>query len=449
MTNTPSGLTVELAPPPGWGQIPRETDAPAGDVALFAPADWRDDWGLRPSITVAVGADGAAGSVRVLLTETVASVRAMGSGARVMAVDLWQDDAGRRLLHTRPQGEALVCVTTWMRVVAGRPVSITATVDADRYLRVMPLVEQSVAGAALPEGTGPTSEPTSEPASGSGSWPVSPGEPRRDGFWAGQGETLEDLGRLVDVQPWVPQGWALSRAAWSALALAGRGLIRGLRVTGPEVQELADADLVDARGRLTKDGEALHTVLTGARRRIRVESSAAGISGVFEAAVLDGTALVWATEGPRRAAQPAPAGEGLRGATCGTVLWLPTMHLPAQLAAWIGLGPAWPMATSPGAMPRAVLDRRTGDPTAPPPADADDHLREVWSQPWSTWSLVTDTGHAVAAVQAGRHGTFRLLDVAPEDPPRTSTQDQEQERVQLTAWPAVDVFAVLVGVSML
>lgn len=135
-------LTVHLQPPDGWVQIPQESDDDGAVLLALAPGDWSAELGLRPSIVIGLGAP-TDGSIRSVATETAATFVALG-GHRVVSWDLWTDEHGRRLLVTYPAGDALVCATTWVRLEGDRPLSVTATVDADRYLRLMPLISAAV-----------------------------------------------------------------------------------------------------------------------------------------------------------------------------------------------------------------------------------------------------------------------------------------------------------------
>lgn len=262
-------------------------------------------------------------------------------------------------------------------------------------------------------------------------------EPRIDEHWQSQGETLEDLGRLHEAQPWQPQGVTLSRQGFAAFAAAGGGLLRGTRVKDDAaVRELAAAGLVDEGGRLTSEGESTHTVLRSADRRIRVESVAGGVPGTYEAARLQGTVVAWATASPQQSAgDPVTGRKALSTATSGTLLWFPTMQLVGDLAGWLQVGPSWPMAVTPVSLPQELVTARSDDPSVPPPADADDNLRAVWAQPWFTWTLGTDTEHQLAGIHAGRHGHLRLV--------------AEGDRLQLQPLPAETLFSMLVGVSLL
>lgn len=432
MTSPPADLTVHLEPPPGWVPIPQEPDDDGTVLLALAPAEWQEDWGVRPNLVVALGAP-TSGSIRAVATRTAATLLALEAGHRIVSWDLWGDDGGRRLLVTYPAGTALVAAMTWLRLEGDRPLSVTATVDADRYLRVMPLMMDAVRtlrveGAAADGGR----------AAGAGGDLAE--EPRTDEFWSRHGETLEDLARLQRAQPWAPDGLSLSRGAFAAFAEAGRGLLGGPRVRDrAAVEELQRAGLVDGSGRLTEDGRTTHAALAGADRRIRVESAAGGVPGTLEVARHGDTALVWATDPPVRwAGEPARGRDALASATTGTLQWVPLMHLPEQLAAWLQVGPAWPMATHPPLLPRDLVLARAEDDGTPPPPDADDHLRAVWAEPWFTWTLTTSTGHAAAGVHAGRHGHFRLSQ--PEGPDTV---------VHLQSFPSEPLFALLVGVGLL
>ena len=140
---TPPDLDIHVEPPPGWAQIQQEPDDDGSVLLTIAPQSWAEELGLRPNLVIGLGAP-TQESVRAVATQTAATLLAMGPGHRMIAWDLWQDDAGRRLLSTWPSGDALVCTTTWLRLEGDRPLSLTATVDSDRYLRVMPLISACV-----------------------------------------------------------------------------------------------------------------------------------------------------------------------------------------------------------------------------------------------------------------------------------------------------------------
>ena len=138
-------LTVELYPPPGWGPIEQEPDDEGTVLLALAPTDWAADLGVRPNLVIGLGPESEE-SIGAVATQTAATLIALEQGHRLVSWDLWRDEGGRRLLSTWPSGDALICTTTWMRVEEGRPLSVTATVDADRYLRVMPFIGAAVDG---------------------------------------------------------------------------------------------------------------------------------------------------------------------------------------------------------------------------------------------------------------------------------------------------------------
>lgn len=153
MTTAESPLRVDLTPPPGWTTVDPPVQQEGTRVTGLTPADWPEDWGLRPSLVLTVGAP-TDDSVRALATESVATLLADVLGCRVVAYEPWQDESGRRLLTTYPSGDALVCSTTWLRLHDRTPVAVTATVDADRYTRVIPLLEDAVATLRVDEEAG-------------------------------------------------------------------------------------------------------------------------------------------------------------------------------------------------------------------------------------------------------------------------------------------------------
>ena len=263
-------------------------------------------------------------------------------------------------------------------------------------------------------------------------------EPRLDDFWRARGEALEDLSRLHGSQHWEPDGVRLSRDAFVALAQVGRRRVGAARVKDEAAAtELESVGLVDGAGRLTDDGMTTHAVLSTADRRIRVESAASGVPGTYEAARRQGAVVVWATDSPASWDGRTTLGrDRLASATSGTLLWLPTMQLPTDLAAWLQVGPSWPMDLPPDAIATDLVTARMDDPRAPAPDGAGEFLREVWAQPWFTWTVTTDTEHRLAGIHAGRHGHLRL-------------QDHGSSLVTLGALPSEAFFSILVGMSLL
>ncbi len=138
-----------LTVPDGWAQIPQEPDEEGFSAFVMAPAEWSEDLGFRPNIWVMTGRE-TDESVASLATQTVAVTLDQAS-TRVIAHDLWGDQQGRRLVSTYQSETALICVTQWIRLHRGRPFTLVASVDADRYLRVTHLINGVVDSLSFEE----------------------------------------------------------------------------------------------------------------------------------------------------------------------------------------------------------------------------------------------------------------------------------------------------------
>lgn len=261
-------------------------------------------------------------------------------------------------------------------------------------------------------------------------------EPRPDTFWAGRGVELEDLTRLREAQAWRPEGLPLSREAYVALAAQSSDL-RSLQPCVRE--EFIQIGLLQEDGTPTDDGRTVVTVLGSGGRRLRLEAAAGGVPTSLEATLHAGVAVVWATDSPVPWAGRESLGrDALRVATHGHLQWLPVMHLPAELCAWLGVGPAWqPVPDPPVTVDRELLGVRTDEPATPLPDSASDDLRVLWAEPWFTWLLAVDTGHVAAGLHAGRHGQHRIV----EDP-------HDASLVRLLPWNSEHLFRTLTTASL-
>lgn len=148
------GLRATLAIPDGWQQVAQEPDGEGFAPLVLSPADWPEDFGFRPSIGVLGGP----------VEEPVASPHLVGSQAlavalsrpdtRVLAYDLWLDGDGRRLVFAYLDDRRTVVVVQHLMVHRGRRLTISASTDSDRYLRVSPALDQALAGLELLEEDG-------------------------------------------------------------------------------------------------------------------------------------------------------------------------------------------------------------------------------------------------------------------------------------------------------
>ena len=172
--------------------------------------------------------------------------------------------------------------------------------------------------------------------------------------------------------------------------------------------ELVDAGLATDDGKLTEQGQLVKQILTKPSARVRVESSRGRAPLTFEAYVLSGQAVIVASTSPATLVED-PHGEDILAASGRVQLdFVDVSYVPIALAAWVGLAPAWSLATSPELIDEKLLVHRMDDPAVPPPADADENLKYVWSQPWFLWTLTgTGLAHGLVMVNAGCGRPFR------------------------------------------
>ncbi|GGC06892.1 hypothetical protein [Cellulomonas carbonis] len=236
--------------------------------------------------------------------------------------------------------------------------------------------------------------------------------PRLDPYLASIGEPLEDVSRVVAAQPFRSTGPSLDRASLAALTTATP------EPTGTEADPaLVDAGLLAPDGTPTAHGRLVAGALTQPDGHLRVEASDAGRPRAFDAYLVGGLAVVLSGPSPAgaesatadddaSAAHPDESGQSDDGMRLDLV---DAAHVPGMIAAWVGLGPAWSLATSPEAIPERVVLARADDADAPPPADADPHLLRAWQQPWCLWTFQgTGLTHGRVMVNAGASGHFAL-----------------------------------------
>ena len=238
--------------------------------------------------------------------------------------------------------------------------------------------------------------------------------PRQDAFLAGLGERLEDLSGVSGAQPWNPSGPRLTRRALALWQGAGRTRVRTESLAHGDRTRwdaLCEAGLAAPDGSVTRFGAELGDLLSSHDLQVRVEATDGHLAHSFVAYCRGDRAVVLATEAPGgRDRDAVPSVREV--ADVASALTLDVVHrswLPVALASWIGLAPAWSLATLPAEVPQELLQRRMDDPTVPPPADANAHLREVWSQPWVIWTMTTNPAQGGAAmIRAGARGMFGL-----------------------------------------
>jgi hypothetical protein len=423
------GRPVTLAD--GWQRL----DIPGAEVALAGPATTAaaDGSMFRPSFTVIVAAAAPDADVRTLATQAVAGVRAAIPTAHVLAYDVWPlpdghpGGHGRRLLLTFQQDAVPLVVRQWIAVADGVVTTVTATTSVTQHLGLERALDDLAAQAlsAPPD-------PGAVARSAAGvDVPVPPlgadaPLPRLDPYLADDG--LEDLSRIGPSQPFASDGPRIAGVDVDVLAAA---------VAGPQDDPpaaLVAAGLLDADGALTPEGTAVARVLAAPTGRVRVESGRGRAPLTLDVYARDGVAVAVATASPASLVE-APHGDDLLAAATSVQLdMLDTAAVPGLVAAWVGLAPAWSLATEPAELPEELVTTRVDAPEVPPPPGADAHLRHVWDQPWTLWTLRSGTGDGVAYVNAGRCGQLALTAA-------------EGDAVGLAAVPSAQVWSTLVAVS--
>lgn len=250
--------------------------------------------------------------------------------------------------------------------------------------------------------------------------------PRLDPYLESIGESVEDLSRIAADQPYESLGPLLPRQALEILA--GRPGTEGLK-------ELVDAELATEDGKLTEQGELVKQILTQPIAQLRLESSRGRATLTFEAYIYGGQAVLLASASPASLTE-VPHGEDILTASALVRLdFVPAGYVPIAMASWTGIAPAWSLATSPELIDEELLIHRADDDAVPPPADADAHLKYVWSQPWFLWTLSgTGLDSGLVMINAGRAGHFAI------------TQG-EDKKVRFSPYPAMYLWQKLVALT--
>lgn len=238
--------------------------------------------------------------------------------------------------------------------------------------------------------------------------------PRSDPYLAGLGVEVEDLSRIAEGQPY--------RARGPELTLDGLRLMHGLlsrrvepgRLPGADREQferLVDAELAVPDGALTPHGRDLAGLLGACSVKHRIEATDGRSPSTFDAYGHEGRYTVVATAAPAAPGREDPPGGAEIARTAGavTVDLVHESRLPAVMASWLGIGPAWSIATSPEQFPRDLLAARVERPETEPPPEADANLREVWRRPWVLWTLTTTAGTSgLNVVHAAGRGHFAV-----------------------------------------
>jgi hypothetical protein len=429
-----------LGLPPGWVPV----DVP-GDGVGVAVADWPHEAGFRPNVVLLAAPAPPDATVRGLGTAAISQAIA-GFDAQVIGYDVWPvpDGApGRRLTFGYLDGAAAVAVTQWLFVQDGSAVTVTASCPVERVLAAGPAFDVALAGLRMP--TRPAGPPPS-------SVPAFP-EPRADPYLATTGVpglvALEDLSGIAAARPWSSAGPTLHRDTLPALTAALTGPLRPGElsdVVAGQLMVLVEAGLLGPDHALTESGVGVASLLARPDARLRVEATAGRTALSFDAYLRAGRVLTVCTAPPADFAGRSPSGQQVAAAATTVRLdHTDVSYLPLSIAGWVGLAPAWSVQVQPERLRLGSVTARVEDPAAPPPRGANEHLREVWRQPWVLWSLRSSAGPpGLTTVGCGARGQFALTSApgpsrsAPErsgDDPDAVVGFQAAASVQL--WTAI------------
>src|SRR5690606_29915102 len=201
---TLSDLDLTLPVPGGWevGTV----EAGEGSVVVLAPEPWGPERGFRPNLTVTAVESAPPLTPHRAGTEALALVLT-DADTHVAGYDVWP--SGRRLTRLSWVGGEQLVLVSWVLARAARVVTMTATVDVERWSSTRPLLEavvREVRWVDEPAAELPYERRWRRARLGPG-----PAEPRRDHDLVELGENLEDLSGVLGEQRFRPGGVTLDR----------------------------------------------------------------------------------------------------------------------------------------------------------------------------------------------------------------------------------------------
>jgi hypothetical protein len=417
-----TGVTV--GHPPGWERVATALTA----ITLGYPLDVLPPDTFRPTITVTVEpALGCPDPLQTVSRGVLAGLLQAIPGLQLVSLDavtLRGRHDGRRLVSVYRQPPFAVELTQWWLVSDGIVTSVSASCGIPQAPAVRKYVDYALSclepADRLPAGTPAVLVPP----------PV-----ELDRAALAESLRLEDLGWIAAAQPFRREGPQLGPDGWLLLAeVLHRPALRGPAIA-PRVRAAVDVliehELLTATGEPTAAGATIGRTLDEPTATFRVEAGRSGRRHDLRIACDARQAVVLASASPATLEGPAGAvgSDGRPDLDDGLTLdVVEPAWVPAVIASWMGLAPAWMLADLPDRLPRELFTTRCDDPATPPPDGASGPLRALWAQDWVLCGLRTtriehagpldpavpgrpaDDSQQVLILAAGARGTYRIED---------------------------------------
>lgn len=327
------------------------------------------------------------GSMAEFMGTAVGNIVQTLSDVRIIDISTWNRTEefplelaaqGRSITYTHisPASGEVLRATDWIFIEGGLAVQATGTTAAPDWM-VFAADMEAIASSLI----------TSEAESADRPVDMTLPEGAEDELASAElGQPVESIGGLTKQQPYDYSGeWVLAPAIALVDEMAEGFKVGRLQAADFE-QELQELNRVGfAEGTtLTDLGELVRRHLADPMASFRV--SAAGSAGetYYQAWVHGTTVLVAAGAGyhVQTGLQPdqAPTPDHVN------IMILPLTALARDIAAWIGVGPAWPLPVLPAKISLMQFGQRWAGNTEPP-EDSNAVLRELWKQNWFTWNM--------------------------------------------------------------
>ncbi|WP_102160561.1 hypothetical protein [Zhihengliuella halotolerans] len=402
--------------PEGWSE--REIES----VRLIAPEAWEtlepgdatfvlahpEAEGMAFRSNVVVRESEFAGSLAALAAYSLASTRAVFNNCHFISYDLAEIDGteARRQRFTYDADGFNLIVERFLVARGGYALEITTTSPVHLAAKVLE-------GNSLIAGSIRWARTGAVPGPGTRDVDTSTGErePRHD-EWLSElaGHPVEDLSKLPASQSFDTEGplFSDSTIAFLITQFDRHGLGRFELMAHPQVvEELVAGGLMEPGGAFTPTLELMLDALRDRDFSVKLTGRHHGTdtrlqihAGAGRAFVLAGAPAAEIVHGK------APRGATPEGKVRADVV--PVEGLPALIAAWAGLGPAWTVAGDLDTLTHADYERGVdGQLTAP--ADCDAATARLFAQPWFAWNMeIEKTPFARSWLNAGAAGHYAV-----------------------------------------